>query len=128
MARRPNIGRLRRRGDVEGLRAARDYRDYTRTREGDVLEIGAPTREAAVEVLGELDAPEALDGLCTATNDPEPRVRAAAVATPSQPGEPKAVEALATALVGWPADDPAGIDAVWTALAGMNQLTGVAPL
>ena len=112
---------------MDGLQAALDYRDYARTRDGAFVEVGAPLREAAVAALAELDSPEALEGLLTALHDPERPVCEAALAALSGRAEPEVVPALARALAHWPADDPAGIDAIWTALASFNQSIGVTP-
>jgi HEAT repeat protein len=128
MARRPNIGRLKRRGDLDGLVAALEHRDYARTRDGEIVEIGAPVREAAVEALADFNAPQVLEGLYAALRDPDAGVRGYAIARLAGRDEPEVAELLARAVVDWPAGDPAGVDAAWTALAGLNRETGVAPL
>lgn len=77
--RSPNVDKLARKGNVEGLVRALSYEDVVANREGTPVDLGAPVRERAVIALTQEDSPAAQRGLLRSLEDPEERVRIAAI-------------------------------------------------
>lgn len=99
--RRPDIARLERKGNLAGLLAALRYEDPLLDRSGRLVDLGAEVRVAAVEALGRLAIPPALEGVAGALNDPELSVRRAAVRVLARVDAGPATAALARAAVQW---------------------------
>src|SRR3954452_19572172 len=76
---RPNIERLRRREDLEGLHAAVTYREERVDFDGSVHDTGAELRAGALEALSEFYAPPVEAGVREGLRDDHPDVRLAAV-------------------------------------------------
>jgi hypothetical protein len=101
-SRQPKISKLRRRGDVEGLRAALAHRDLVFDVEGRPVDLGAPVRREAVAALGELGGREAAEALLDALHDHDPAVRLGAVRSLRGARERLAVDGLIAAALSWP--------------------------
>ncbi len=86
---------------MERLVAALGYEDPVVARDGQVVDLGADVREAAVHALAGLDGAEADSGLMRALSDPEPSVRLAAVQAVGHRGAPAWSEALIRVALGW---------------------------
>jgi HEAT repeat protein len=93
--RRPNVRRLARRGDVDGLAAAAAFRDDLSERDGRALDLGAATRRAAVEALAGRQEPAARAALREAVVDSDDEVRATAIAAVREAGDEAAIGPLA---------------------------------
>jgi HEAT repeat protein len=100
--RRPTTDKLKQAGDVEGLRAMLEHRDYHADVNGVVWDLGAPTRAEATRALATFEGPVAEDGLTFALGDPHPTVRQAALDAIADLPRPTAVERLLQGLVTWP--------------------------
>lgn len=92
--RKPNVGRLRRRGNLDGLREALHHRDIYVDDDGTELDLGADVRVEAAEALAQFNGPAVADDLTAALSDPDPAVRLAALEAISKLGMPAAVERL----------------------------------
>lgn len=115
--RRPNVEKLTRNGDIEGLRAALRHSEAVVDAEGVEWDSGSSVRVEAVEGLGRFYGPAVAEGLTEALDDPYPAVRHAAVGAISKLGVPIAVEPLVDCVIGWrkPLDAEArdrGLDAL----------------
>jgi HEAT repeat protein len=99
------VERLRRKGNAEGLVRVLTYEDLTRDREGQVVDLGAPLRKAAVEALATLDAPAARDGLVRALRDPEEIVRLAAIQALCERDYAKVREPVTAVVTHWTGDE-----------------------
>jgi HEAT repeat protein len=100
-SRKPNVQKLVRRRDLEGLVEAASFQDIVANPNGPPFDIGVPVREEAIVAMGEL-GPSTGNGIVAgALRDPSDRVRVAAVQVLYARGD---VEPLIEAL-GWlPAD------------------------
>ena len=96
----PRVDKLARKGDVERLVQALGYEDPISDRDGRVVDLGAGVREAAIEALTQLDGPVAHDGLVRALDDPEERVRVAAIRALGARAEAASAEPLAAIATG----------------------------
>lgn len=106
--RKPDVARLRSRGDLSGLRAVSRHRDLIWDRDDRPIDLGAPVRVEAVEALTEFYGPEVVEALYEAIADPSASVRRAAAAGLLELDSPAAAAALIAALVDWPEGyDPA---------------------
>lgn len=99
MARKPNVARLARKGDVAGLGAAARYRRLRPDGFGGVIDRGAATRLQAIDALAAIDDPGATATLIEATVDAEPSVREAGILALAPSCEPAAIDALAGAAL-----------------------------
>jgi HEAT repeat protein len=100
---RPNVKRLKRRGRLEGLRAALRYHEpYADAEEGIELDLGVPIRAEAAEALSDFPATDVAADLAEALGDPEPVVRLAAVEAIARLGTPTAIDPLVDCAVGLP--------------------------
>lgn len=106
-SRKPNVERLRRKRNLEGLRDALDYREIVVDDDGE-WDLGVETRTEAVEALGDFDPPEVADDVARALADPQPAVRLAAIRTVATFETPVAVDALAACVVARGADSQEG--------------------
>jgi HEAT repeat protein len=100
--RRPTTDKLKQAGDVEGLRAMLEHRDYHADVNGVVWDLGAPLRAEATTALATFEGPVAEEGLTHALGDPHPTVRQAALDAIAELPRPTAVERLLQGLVSWP--------------------------
>jgi HEAT repeat protein len=92
--RKPNVSRLARRGNLDGLREALRYRDIFVDDDGTELDLGVEVRVDAAAAMTRFDGPSVVDDLTAAMSDPEPSVRLAALEGISKLGMPAAVERL----------------------------------
>ena len=99
--RHPNVEKLERKGNVEGLVRALSYEDRAVDREGHVLDLGVEVRRAATQALAGMESRAAFDGLLRALDDPQPSVRITAVDGLRERGDPLAVEQLTSAATNW---------------------------
>ena len=99
--RRPNVEKLGRKRDVDGLIRALGYEDVVRSRDGQVVDLGAPVRRDATDALSEIETHAAFEGLLRALDDPLPAVRVVAVRGLRRRGDPLAVEQLTSAATNW---------------------------
>lgn len=102
--RRPNVDKLKRKGDIDGLLAALRYQDTLVDAEGVEWDRGVPIRVEAAAGLAEFYGPAVGEALAEALEDDYPAVRRAAVEGISELGVPTAVEPLVDAFVRW--EDP----------------------
>lgn len=98
--RKPNVPRLRRRGNLDGLRAALRHRETVLDDEGTEWDVSVDTRIAAAEALSHFNGLEVADDLAEALDDPQPEVQLAAVEAISRLGIHVAVERLMDLVVG----------------------------
>jgi HEAT repeat protein len=98
---RPNVERLRRKGDARRLVEVLTYEDRVRQGDGRVIDVGAEVRRSAVEALAGLDGQLPRDGLVRALRDPEPVVRSAAVAGLHRRGYDEGAGPLTAAVTQW---------------------------
>lgn len=99
----PQVEKLKRSGDVDGLCAALRYEDPLTDRDGRFVDLGAEVREAAALALATVNAANAQQALLRALADPEPRVRLAAVR--GLRGHGAIVPVLSEAVVCWTASE-----------------------
>ena len=92
--RKPNVSRLKRRGNLDGLREALRYRDVFVDDDGTELDLAVETRAEAAEALAHFNGPAVAEDLTAALSDPEPTVRLAALEAISKLGMPAATERL----------------------------------
>ena len=104
---RPNIERLRRREDLEGLRAAVTYREERVDFDGSVHDTGASLRVAALEALSGFFGPPVLQGVRDGLRDEHPDVRLAAVRAAAAAELHTAQTELLTGVATW-SDPPYG--------------------
>jgi HEAT repeat protein len=101
----PNVEKLARKENVKGLVRALRYEDPISDTGGRTADLGVEVRAAAAAALGHLDTPAANAGLMSALEDPEERVRVAAVRALRERGGTTAVAPLMSAAASW--TDPA---------------------
>jgi hypothetical protein len=116
----PNVEKLKRKSKWERLTDALSYEDLINDRDGNLHDLGTDVREAAATALAEADAREATDGLLRALGDPEERVRVAAVRGLGKRDDPRATEALLSAVTSW--TSPERAKAREEALAALTRL------
>jgi hypothetical protein len=106
---RPNVDRLRSKGDLDGLRAAARYEDIATDRDGVRWDLGIPVRLEAVRALADFYGPPVEEGLAEALYDSDATVRMAAVEGLAELGVPAAADQLVDRVVHWaePPDDAA---------------------
>lgn len=104
----PNVEKLARRGNVKGLVRALRYEDPVTDTSGRTVDLGADVRAGAAEVLGHIDAPESSYALTLALEDPDERVRVAAVRALRERGGTAVVKPLMRSVAHW--TDPAHSD------------------
>ena len=103
--RRPNVGRLARRGDIEGLRKALRLREMSVDEQGVEWDLTVDIRASAASALEKFEAEGIAEDLATALADPHPAVRGAAIATASRLGTTAGVEPLLDCVAERPAGD-----------------------
>jgi HEAT repeat protein len=103
--RAPNVEKLQRKGDVDGLVRALRFEDPISDGDGRVTDLGTPVRVEATKALAGMEAQAAFGGLLNALDDPEEKVRIAAVRGLRQRGDPFAVEQLTSAVTNWTAPE-----------------------
>lgn len=113
-SRRPNVRRLRRKGDLAGLRRASRYEDFAVDREGLDRDLGVPVRVEAVQAIASFYGPQVTASLADALDDPHPTVRLAAVEGMAELGVPAAPDRLVRCYVRW--DAPSDHEAAQRAL------------
>ena len=101
----PNVDKLARKQNVKGLVRALRYEDPIADTEGRSVDLGTDVRVAAATALGHIDDGAAEQGLIRALDDPEERVRVAAVQGLRERGGSGAVGPLLSAAANW--TDPA---------------------
>src|SRR3954471_6494313 len=119
MARRPNVRRLQRRGDADGLAYAARYREII-TDAGRRTDLGVAIRRNAVEALGAIEPRPHVDVLITALNDDAESVRYAAIGALAGCSQPEAIDAVADAALAW--DGPGDADFRRQALRVLDDL------
>ena len=97
--RKHKLGRLKRRKDASGLAAAAQHRDLVEGAGGDVVDLAAPIRLAALVAMTELPReslanPDVLPAAAACLGDPSREVAAAAVRVLVACGSPEAREVL----------------------------------
>lgn len=97
----PKIDRLRRKGDLEGLRAALSFRDVIFDKRGVPSDLGTGVRLQAVDAISQFYGPQVTGALVDALSDDEPEVRYRAVLGLSNLGAPAAVDELVYGVVEW---------------------------
>ena len=120
--RKPDVSKLRRRGDIAGLCAAVEYREAGRDATGRPVDLGAATRVEAVLALSDFYGPLVTRTLFRALADPSAHVRVGAARGLRLSRSPAAVEPLLHALALWP--DEGGERARGEALAALAELPG----
>src|SRR5205814_1937265 len=78
--RRPNVGRLARRGDIEGLRKALRLREMSVDEQGVEWDLTVDIRASAASALEKFEAEGIAEDLAAALADPHPAVRGAVIA------------------------------------------------
>lgn len=116
----PNVEKLKRKWKWDRLTDALSYEDLITDRDGNLHDLGTEVRAAAATALAETDAQEATDGLLRALEDPEERVRVAAVRGLGTRDDPRATRALLSAVTSWTSPELA--DAREEALAALTRL------
>jgi HEAT repeat protein len=101
LGRRPHVAKLRRIGDLQGLRAAARYEEIVLDLRGRPSDLGAPVRAEAIAALSEFYGPEVVQSLSGALGDREEGIRVAAVRGLRKTLSPLAPDALMGALVLW---------------------------
>jgi HEAT repeat protein len=102
--RKPDVRKLKRQGDLAGLREAVRYQETVPDRNGRVLDLGVQIRVEAAHALGDFYGPEVTSALFAALGDRDERVRLAAVHGLRRTRADDASEALLQALAAWPDD------------------------
>jgi HEAT repeat protein len=92
--RKPNVRRLKRKGDVEGLAGALHYREAMVDEDGAEWDLGMEVRVEAARALSQLNASAVADDLAQALGDPQPEVQLAVIDALAAFGAPVAVEPL----------------------------------
>lgn len=118
-SRRPDVAKLKRKGDLTGIRSAAGYSELRVDDAGDEWDFGVDVRLAAVDALASFYGPVVSEGLAEALADRDAEVRLAAVRGIGALGGPAAVEALIEKVVVW--EEP--IDAQASRLA-LDTLVG----
>ena len=110
----PNVEKLKRKRDAEGLRRALRYEDVVAGKDGADVDLGAPVREEAATALAELGGPASRQALVRTLDDPEVGVRRAGVRALGRLADPATADALIEAIAAWtePGDRPARQEAV----------------
>lgn len=114
--RRPRIEKLKRNGDLSGLRAALHYRSPRLDPTGEEFDVGVLLRIEAAEALSHFYGSIVSEGLADALADPHPAVRLAAVRGIANLGVPTSPEVLVEKVVTWtdPPDGEARLRALGT--------------
>jgi HEAT repeat protein len=99
LAREPKTERLRRKGDIEGLRRAADWHDWLRDRDGRAVDLGVGVRRQAVTALAGFEEPRARQALHQALLDDAESVRIAAAEGVSEAGDQGSVRFLVEAAL-----------------------------
>lgn len=102
--RQPNIAKLQRREDVERLVKATTYRRDIMDSEGRLIDLGAPTRRAALTALGELPEAPFRDACLNALDDREEMVRLQGLEVLCQQADAQAALPLIDRMLQWPSD------------------------
>jgi HEAT repeat protein len=95
--RSPNVARLRKRDDVEGLTRALDWSEPVGLGDGRTADLGVAVRRQAATALAESESPAAVQGLLVALGDADEEVRLIAVAALRARGGVSAALALGAA-------------------------------
>ena len=98
---RPDVKKLARREDLQGLVEAAAFQDIVSSRDGPPDDVGIPIREEAIGALGALGPSTGNETVIAALRDPSDRVRVAAVRVLYSRGE---ADPLMEALTWLPAD------------------------
>jgi hypothetical protein len=112
--RKPDVEKLRRKGNLEGLRQAMHYEDVRVDREGVEWDLGVEVRVDAVRALADFYGSSVAECLADGLRDRDPEVRLAAVHGLASLGVPAATDELLDCVVRWgdPPDDVAGARAL----------------
>lgn len=97
-SRKPNVRRLRRRRNLDGLRAALDYRETTVDDDGE-WDLGVQVRTEAAAALRDFEPDQVSADLGRALEDPQPAVRTAALDSIASFEAPVALDGLAGRIV-----------------------------
>jgi HEAT repeat protein len=100
--RRPDVEKLRSRGDLPALQRALSYRDVLLDRDDRAWDVGARIRVRAVEALSDFYGAGVASALTPVLEDRDERVRLAAIRGLAALNSPQAAEALLGALAGSP--------------------------
>ncbi len=118
---RPNIARLARRQNLDGLIIALTYEEWVDTQDGRRLDLGGSVRRDAARALGQTDAPLATRLLVdVAIHDVDPGVRRAAVEQLAGNLDPEIIAELVDAVCDW--REPLYKPARGAALTALRQL------
>jgi HEAT repeat protein len=93
--RQPNVRRLQRAQDLEGLARALEYREFVSDKEGRRVDRGARVRAEAVEVLAKAEDPRVVDALVRGLRDDTSYVRLKAIEAVRGRRDDRVLEALA---------------------------------
>ncbi|HEX8075419.1 MAG TPA: HEAT repeat domain-containing protein [Thermoleophilaceae bacterium] len=93
-SRKPNVERMKRKRDLDGLREALRYRETVVDEEGE-WDVGLDVRVAAAEAMSEFNGPAVAADLAEALDDPQPAARLASIDALSKLGLVVAVNDLA---------------------------------
>lgn len=99
----PDVEKLKRKGNVEGLLRALSYEDVVTDRSGEEVDLGAPVRARAAAALADTDGPSARQGLLRTLDDPEESVRLVGVRKLKERGDAATADALVEAAATWTA-------------------------
>jgi HEAT repeat protein len=106
--RQPNVRRLQRARDLEGLAQALEYREIVSDRDGRHIDRGARVRGEVVEVLAEWQDPRAVEALVRGLRDHTSYVRLKAIEAVRGRRDDRVLEALAEGVGALPAIPDAG--------------------
>jgi HEAT repeat protein len=99
--RAPNVARLRKRDDVDGLIGALDWSEPVGLGDGRTADLGVGVRREAAAALAGSGSPAAVQGLLVALGDADEEVRLIAVAALRARGGVSAAQALGAASAAW---------------------------
>ena len=100
---KPNLKRLARAGDIDGLGQALEYREIVAYTDGARLDLGVPVRMSAIAILAHSSDPRAQEALLTGLVDEVADVRLAALRAVRDQRDERVIDALARRLAAAPA-------------------------
>lgn len=118
--RRPDVDKLRRKGDLERLGAAATFRDDLFDSGGVRWDLGAPVRVKALYALSASSGPAVDAAIVEGLRDPHPDVRLEAVRAAAQVRPEEAVEPLVDGVITWAGTDQRAAELARNALASWD--------
>jgi HEAT repeat protein len=123
------VKRLRRKKNVEKLATATRYRDRFADRNGRVIDLGIPIRIQALQALGTIEDPAAVEPILEALEDDSRDVRLTALHLLRTRQEPGVADGVASVAAAWAGDEAArgGALEVLAEVAGDKAAEHLAP-